>query len=84
MPEEWKQTLQNSSITINERIQNPQAVIDALDFYHYQQNKNSLNKYMYSSEKSNLFNFLYHFFSVILIFIQNFQMFRLPHLVIHL
>jgi len=72
MPEEWKQTLQNSSITINERIQNPQAVIDALDFYHYQQNKNSLNKYMYSSEKSNLFNFLYHFFSVILIFIQNF------------
>ncbi len=46
MPEEWKQTLQNSSITINERIQNPQAVIDALDFYHYQQNKNSLNKYI--------------------------------------
>jgi len=52
MPEEWKQTLQNSSITLNERLQNPQAVIDALDFYHYQQNKNSLSKYMYSSEKN--------------------------------
>lgn len=52
MPEEWKLTLQNSSITLNERIQNPQAVIDALDFYHYQQKKNSLFKYMYSSEKN--------------------------------
>jgi len=69
MPEEWKQTLQNSSITINERIQNPQAVIDALDFYHYQQNKNSLNKYMYSSEKSNLFNFFVSFFFQLSLFL---------------
>ena len=57
MPDEWKLTLQNSSITLNERIQNPQAVIDALDFYHYQQKKNSLSKYMYSSEKSKFFFF---------------------------
>jgi len=51
MPEEWKIMLQNSSITLHERLQNPQAVIDALDFYHHQQN-NTLSKYMYSSEKS--------------------------------
>lgn len=51
MPEEWKITLQNSSITLNEQLQNPQAVIDALDFYHHQHN-NSLSKYMYSSDKS--------------------------------
>ena len=53
MPEEWKIMLQNSSITLHERLQNPQAVIDALDFYHHQQN-NTLSKYMYSSEKSSL------------------------------
>lgn len=52
MPEEWKITLQNSTITINERIQNPQAVIDALDFYHHHQKHiNSLSKYMYPSDK---------------------------------
>lgn len=52
MPEEWKLTLQNSSITLNEQLQNPQAVIDALDFYHHQHNS-SLSKYMYPSDKSN-------------------------------
>jgi hypothetical protein len=51
MPDEWKVMLQNSTITLYERLQNPQAVIDALDFYHHQQN-NTLSKYMYSSEKS--------------------------------
>ena len=52
MPEEWKIMLQNSTITLSERLQNPQAVIDALDFYHHQQSKALSNKYMYSSEKS--------------------------------
>ena len=52
MPEEWKVMLQNSTITLSERLQNPQAVIDALDFYHHQQSNASSNKYMYSSEKS--------------------------------
>ena len=53
MPEEWKTALQNSTITLNERLENPQAVLDALDFYHHhQQNNNSLSKYMYSSDKS--------------------------------
>ena len=51
MPDEWKIMLQNSTITLSERLQNPQAVIDALDFYHQQQH-NTLSKYMYSSEKS--------------------------------
>ena len=51
MPEEWKVMLQNSTITLKERLQNPQAVIDALGFYHEQQ-QNSQSKYMYSSEKS--------------------------------
>jgi len=62
MPEEWKQTLQNSSITITERLQNPQAVIEALEFYHYHQNKNTINKYMYSSEKSNIFFYIFVFY----------------------
>ena len=52
MPEEWKVMLQNSTITLSERLQNPQAVIDALDFYHHQPSNASSNKYMYSSEKS--------------------------------
>jgi hypothetical protein len=51
MPEEWKITLKNSSITLNEQLQNPQAVIDALDFYHHQTN-HSLSKYMYPSDKN--------------------------------
>lgn len=51
MPEEWKINLQKSSLTLNEKLQNPQAVIDALDFYDYQL-KNSNSKYMYSSDKS--------------------------------
>ena len=51
MPEEWKITLQNSSITLNEQLENPQAVIDALDFYHHQHNS-SLSKYMYPSDKN--------------------------------
>ncbi len=51
MPEEWKVSLQNSTITLTERLQNPQAVIDALDFYHHQQHS-ALSKYMYNSEKS--------------------------------
>ena len=64
MPEEWKITLQNSSITLKEQQQNPQAVIAALGFYH---NHNTTSKYMYQSEKSKstrlqpnqLFNLVY-------------------------
>lgn len=51
MPEEWKITLQNSSITLNEQIQNPQAVIDALEFYHNKTN-NIFSKFMYPSDKN--------------------------------
>jgi hypothetical protein len=51
MPEAWKISLQNSTITLHERLQNPQAVIDALDFYHHQHG-HVLSKYMYNSEKS--------------------------------
>lgn len=52
MPHEWLVYLQKSSLTLNEKLKNPQAVIDALDFYDYQL-KNSTSKYMYSSDKSN-------------------------------
>ena len=56
MPEQWKLTLQNSSITLKEQQQNPQAVIAALGFYH---NHNTTSKYMYQSEKStHTFDFL--------------------------
>lgn len=51
MPNEWMSYLQKSSLTLNEKLQNPQAVIDALDFYDHQL-KNSSSKYMYSSDKS--------------------------------
>lgn len=63
MPEEWKINLQKSSLTLNEKLQNPQAVIDALDFYDYQL-KSSTSKYMYSSDKSikiHLYFFLFSF-----------------------
>lgn len=52
MPGEWALYLQKSSLTLNEKMQNPQAVLDALDFYDSQL-KNSSSKYMYSSDKSN-------------------------------
>jgi hypothetical protein len=51
MPEEWKMHLQKSTLTLKEKLQNPQAVLDALDFYDYQL-KHSTSKYMYSSDKS--------------------------------
>lgn len=61
MPEEWKINLQKSALTLNEKLQNPQAVIDALDFYDYQM-KNSASKYMYPSDKSKtLDNFIQMF-----------------------
>jgi hypothetical protein len=53
MPEEWKIILQNSSITLDDRRENPQAVIYAIDFYQRQQN-NRNSKYMYCSDKSNI------------------------------
>lgn len=74
MPNEWSIYLQKSSLTFTEKMQNPQAVIDALEFFDSQM-KNSSSKYMYSSDKSKLVfiyfilndfqkftNFLYIFF----------------------
>ncbi|CAF0785211.1 unnamed protein product [Didymodactylos carnosus] len=51
MPELWSSLLQNSKITKQEQKQNPQAVIDALDFYQAQHNKRE-SKFMYSSYKN--------------------------------
>jgi hypothetical protein len=52
MPEEWKVTLQNSSISAQEQKENPQAVLIALDFFHHQKQINLSSKFMYSSEKN--------------------------------
>ena len=73
MPDEWRITLQNSTITINERIQNPQAVIDVLSYYHnyHQNNIKSLSKYMYSSDKSKCLKIKYFFFELLLIQYKN-------------
>jgi hypothetical protein len=51
MPEEWKMHLQKSTLTLKEKLQNPQAVLIALEYYDYQL-RNSTSKYMYSSDKS--------------------------------
>ncbi|CAF0915615.1 unnamed protein product [Rotaria sordida] len=51
MPELWSSLLQNSKITKQEQKQNPQAVIDALDFYQHSAQKRE-SKFMYSSCKN--------------------------------
>lgn len=51
MPELWSSLLQSSKITKQEQKENPQAVIDALDFYQHAQHKRE-SKFMYSSCKS--------------------------------
>jgi len=51
MPELWSSLLQHSKITKQEQKQNPQAVIDALDFYQHAAHKRE-SKFMYSSCKS--------------------------------
>lgn len=51
MPELWSSLLQSSKITKQEQKQNPQAVIDALDFYQNSAQKRE-SKFMYSSCKS--------------------------------
>lgn len=51
MPELWSSLLQQSKITKQEQKQNPQAVIDALDFYQHAAQKRE-SKFMYSSCKS--------------------------------
>ncbi|CAF0866731.1 unnamed protein product [Rotaria sp. Silwood1] len=51
MPELWSSLLQSSKITKQEQKQNPQAVIDALDFYQHSANKRE-SKFMYSSCKN--------------------------------
>lgn len=56
MPNEWLVYLQKSSLTLNEKMKNPQAVIDALEFFDSQM-KNSSSKYMYSSDKSTFIIF---------------------------
>ncbi len=58
MPDEWKITLQNSTITPKDCVDHPEAVIRALDFYHHhQKHVNSFSKYMqtYPSDKSKHF-----------------------------
>ena len=47
MPDEWKKSLQNSMITIEERIQNPQAVINAILWMNQIQNNNQNNNKFY-------------------------------------
>ena len=54
MLELWSSLLQHSKITKQEQKQNPQAVIDALDFYQHAAHKRE-SKFMYSSCKSKLF-----------------------------
>lgn len=51
MPSLWTTLLQSSKITKQEQKQNPQAVIDALDFYQHAAQKRE-SKFMYSSYKS--------------------------------
>lgn len=51
MPELWIALLQSSKITKQEQKQNPQAVLDALDFYQHAAQKRE-SKFMYSSYKS--------------------------------
>jgi hypothetical protein len=51
MPELWSSLLQQSKITKQEQKENPQAVIDALDFYQHAAHKRE-SKFMYSSCKS--------------------------------
>ncbi len=51
MPQLWSSLLQNSKITKQEQKQNPQAVIDALDFYQHSAHKRE-SKFMYSTCKS--------------------------------
>ena len=51
MPHVWSSLLQSSRITKQEQKQNPQAVIDALDFYQHAAHKRE-SKFMYSSYKS--------------------------------
>jgi hypothetical protein len=51
MPELWSSLLHHSRITKQEQKQNPQAVIDALDFYQHAAHKRE-SKFMYSSCKN--------------------------------
>jgi hypothetical protein len=51
MPELWSSLLTHSKITKQEQKQNPQAVIDALDFYQHAAHKRE-SKFMYSSCKN--------------------------------
>ena len=58
MPELWSSLLHHSNITKQEQKQNPQAVIDALDFYQHAAHKRE-SKFMYSSCKSTHFYYLF-------------------------
>lgn len=59
MPELWSSLLQSSKITKQEQKQNPQAVIDALDFYQHSAHKRE-SKFMYSSCKSKIIQRLFN------------------------
>ncbi|KAI0983963.1 hypothetical protein GJ496_011340 [Pomphorhynchus laevis] len=52
MPEAWISLLKSSKITAQEQKLNPQAVIDALDFYQARQQITNDSKFMYSSGKT--------------------------------
>ncbi len=69
MPELWSSLLQHSKITKQEQKQNPQAVIDALDFYQHAAHKRE-SKFMYSTCKSK---FLFFFIEIKLSFSSRFN-----------
>ncbi|XP_055993972.1 serine/threonine-protein kinase PAK 1 [Sorex fumeus] len=50
MPEQWARLLQTSNITKSEQKKNPQAVLDALEFYNSKKTSNS-QKYMSFTDK---------------------------------
>ncbi|XP_077307500.1 serine/threonine-protein kinase PAK 1 isoform X2 [Lithobates pipiens] len=55
MPEQWARLLQTSNITKQEQKKNPQAVLDALEFYNSKKSTNS-QKYMSFTENSPAFS----------------------------
>ena len=47
MPQLWSSLLHSSKITKQEQKQNPQAVIDALDFYQHAAHKTRIKIYVF-------------------------------------
>ncbi|XP_072257487.1 serine/threonine-protein kinase PAK 1 [Pyxicephalus adspersus] len=55
MPEQWAKLLQTSNISKQEQKKNPQAVLDALEFYNFKKVTNS-QKYMSFTETPPVYN----------------------------